>query len=309
MADRTVSLVPNPAVDVDAITPDADVATLIGAFIASFENVKTRDAYRLDLKHWLGWCATMNVEPLTIRRTHIDLYLHAVRDQGYADSTRARRLSTISSFFNWLVDEDLAPANPAARVKPIKVNRPDMPSLNKHEMHRLLAHVETDRRIKPYERALILTLALCALRISEVCNADVEDLVVEQWTPTLKVTAKGNVPHVTFVPPRAMAAIDTALDGRTSGPLMLNRAGNRMTRANAANLVKRIAGEAGFGDRGITPHAFRRSAIEIALSAGAQIRDVQNWVNHQSINSTTYYDRRHLTPERSPGYQVQSAVA
>lgn len=106
-----------------------------------------------------------------------------------------------------------------------------------------------------------------------------------------------------------MTWIETALGGREAGPLFVNRAGNRMTRANSGRAVSKIAGKAGFGARDITPHALRRSATEIALSSGVPLRDVQDWLGHASSTTTEWYDRRPMTPDRSPGMHVQAAVA
>lgn len=288
---------------------DEDPRRLFGAFLASYANPKTRQSYREDLAQWHGWCTHWQLHPLTLRRTHIDLYAAWLTDSGYAVATRARRLSTIRSFYNWCLDEELIEASPAARVRPPRVERPDMPSLNKHQIHRLLTQAEQHGQQRPAETALVMLLFLCALRVSEACSVDIGDVAVEQYVPQLEVLGKGARRRTIVVPTRAMVWVDQAAAGRDVGPLLLNRAGNRMTRANAGRAVRTIAVAAGFDGAKVTPHTLRRSWIEIALQDRTPIRDVQQYAGHTVVTTTEYYDRRRLTLDRDPSMRVQSAVA
>lgn len=279
----------------------------IKAFLAGFSSPGTRRAYEYDLRDWTTFCTKYQLHPLHVRRTHVEIYARELERTSYSNSTRARRISTLRSFFGWCYDEELIDGNPAGRVKLPPQRRPPMPSLNKHELHRFLDAAETVSTAD--ETAGILILALCAIRVSEMCDATIRDVEIRNWNAMLHIVGKGDKPHVVVVPPRTMHALDVAHDGRTSGPLLLNREGRQMTPFNMRRAVRRAAKAAGLADRQLTPHALRRSAIEIALHSGQSLRDVQLWVNHASSRTTEWYDRRQLTPERSPGYTVQSAVA
>ena len=76
------------------------------------------------------------------------------------------------------------------------------------------------------------------------------------------------------LPPRVGRAVDQAAGGRTSGPLLLTRAGNRMNRHAATRIVTRLAKAAGV-TKHISPHSLRHSFITAALDAGVPLRDVQ----------------------------------
>lgn len=309
MVDSTRLPVPAKLELAEIVRPDSDITELFGAFLASFSNLKTRKSYREDLAQWLAWCDALELEPLALKRTHIDLYMAWLTEAGYAMATKARRLSTVRSFYNWCLDEEILDASPAARVRPPHVERPDMPSLNKHQVHRLLNVAEDGGDRRPSETAIVMVLFLCALRVSEACSLNIGDARTEDYVPIMSVIGKGDRKRTIVVPTRAMAWLDRAAEGRDVGPAILNRAGNRMTRSNASRVVQRVAAKAGFGDREITPHALRRSWIEIALQDRVPIRDVQAYVGHSTVTTTQYYDRRAMTLDRDPAMRVQSAVA
>jgi site-specific recombinase XerD len=188
-----------------------------------------------------------------------------------ANSTLRRQISTLSSWFTWLEDEQINVGNPAARVRrPRRHSRPQ-PWLDRNELTDLLATAE-DEGGCPY--ALICLLGLNGPRVSEACSPDVGDLGGARYQPILRVVGKGDKPAEIPLNPRTHEAIDQALDGRTDGPLLLNRWGNRMQRHNAAAIVTRLVRGIGI-ERRVTPHALRRSYITIGLLQGVPLREMQ----------------------------------
>jgi transposase-like protein len=107
------------------ITPELDDADMreaslwAGAFLAGFKSVQTRRAYRRDLDCWFAFCLAHELHPFRgLRRTHLELYLRELeaQDTPPAPGTLYRRVSTLSSWFRWLEDEDVTIGNPAARI-------------------------------------------------------------------------------------------------------------------------------------------------------------------------------------------------
>lgn len=119
------------------------------AFIAGFRSPGTRKGYRRDLACWLEFCAAHDVHPFAgVRRTHVAVYLRQLEQQvpALANSTMRRRISTLSSWFTWLEDEEINIGNPAARVRrPRRHNRPQ-PRLDRNELTDLLAEITLNPR-------------------------------------------------------------------------------------------------------------------------------------------------------------------
>ncbi len=93
---------------------------LAGAFLASFQSAETRRGYRSDLRCWFGFCHSHGLHPFReIRRIHLEVYLRELETStpGPANATLYRRISTLSSWFRWLEDEELNVGNPTARIR------------------------------------------------------------------------------------------------------------------------------------------------------------------------------------------------
>lgn len=98
------------------------VEALVGAWLAGYRSSGIRRAYRQDLKTWLAFCMNLDLDPLTAHRSHVEVFARSAETAGLASATVARRLTALSSWYAWLVDEDYMPANPLARVR-----RPHVP--------------------------------------------------------------------------------------------------------------------------------------------------------------------------------------
>lgn len=278
------------------------------AFLAGFRSADTRKGYRRDLSCWLEFCATNELHPYRdVRRTHVEVYLRQLEQQhpALANSTLRRRISTLSSWFTWLEDEEINVGNPAARVRrPRRHSRPQA-WLDRNELTDLLAAAEADGG-HPY--ALICLLGLNGLRVSEACSPDIADLGGARYQPTLRIVGKGDKPAEIPLNPRTHEAIDQALQGRTEGPLLINRWGNRMQRHNAAAIVTRLARRIGV-ERRVTPHALRRSYITIGLLQGVPLREMQRAARHTRADTTVTYDQSDRSFHRDPTFVLMTATA
>jgi len=106
------------------VAPDFDsfaVRQAITGFLAGYGDA-TRDAYSLDLRQWLRWCASHELRVLEVRRAHIELFARSLEQDGKAQATVARRLSTIAGFYRYCVEERLIPVSPAVHLRRPKLN-------------------------------------------------------------------------------------------------------------------------------------------------------------------------------------------
>jgi integrase/recombinase XerD len=81
------------------------VELLVGAWLASYSSDGTRRAYRSDLWAWLRFCRSHDLDPLLVRRSHVELFARELEERGCAPATVARRLCGTSRWYAWLVDE------------------------------------------------------------------------------------------------------------------------------------------------------------------------------------------------------------
>ena len=160
----------------------------MGGFLAGYSG-KTLEAYALDLRQWSQWCLDHDLDLFEVRRAHIELFARWLEETGRANSTVARRLSTIAGFYRYCTEEQLMAHSPAAHVRRPRVSyESNQTPLDRNEVGLFLvqAGISGGR-----DHALACLLALNGLRISEALGADIEHLAVVRGHRTLTVTRKG----------------------------------------------------------------------------------------------------------------------
>lgn len=291
----------------ELVEPSGDEARLTriaGMFLATYRNPNTRRGYSIDLRSWFDWCRQWQIDPLgAVKRTHVDVWLHHLEDAGYAAGTRARKIAATRSFYNFCVEEEILPSNPLARIKRPKAERKPQPAYNRTQMSRLLDAAE---KAGGTDQALVMLLFVNGLRISEVCSADVEDLGEDRWHHTLTIKGKGDKVEAVPLPPPVILALKGALDGREEGPLLLTQFGTRMNRNAATRTLARLAKAAGV--HAVTPHALRRTAIQLMIADGTSLRDAQAFARHAEPTTTAIYDHRIRSLDEHPAYGVLRVV-
>ncbi len=286
-------------------SPIRDAGELAAAFLAGY-GPATREAYARDLRAWGDYLAGLGVEVLAAHRVHVDAFVRQAEDAGVAPATIARRLSALSGFYAYGLDESLIVRSPVARVRRPRVSD-ESPRLGVDRAG-LRALLDTAQASGPRDHALACLLALNGLRISETLAADVADLAHERGHRTLRLRRKGGKRQTTALAPRTAAALDVMLAGRTAGPLFATRSGRRMDRHAALKVVRRLARAAGI-EHAVSPHSLRHGFVTAALDAGVPLRDVQDAAGHADPRTTRRYDRGRHSLDRAATYTVTAYVA
>jgi site-specific recombinase XerD len=293
----------------EIVAPDFDahrVRIAVGGFLAGYSGT-TRDAYALDLRQWVTWCAGHDLEVFAVRRAHIELFARFLEEEGKARATIARRLSTITSFYRYCVEEELLAHSPATHVRRPKVSyESNATGLDRNQLGMFLVQAGL---CGGRDHALACLLALNGLRISEALGADIEHLGLERGHRTLTIRRKGGKIVTIPLAPRTSRAVDLCVGERDEGPILLNRDGTRrLDRHAATRIVKRLAKRGGI-ETPISPHSLRHSFITAALDAGVALRDVQEAASHADPRTTMRYDRARGSLDRHATYIVATYVA
>jgi integrase/recombinase XerD len=294
----------------DIIAGNGDqIAYYRSAWLMQFRSRHTHRAYGRDLDMFDAWCATSGTSVLASTRAHVDTYARQLEAAGAALSTVARTLSSLSSFYAYLVYEDVIARNPVAKVRrpAVDSDTSQTTGLDKDEAQALLV---TARRDSPRACALVSLLLYDGLRVGEAIRADVADLGTERGHRVLTVVRKGSRRARVTLPPPVVAALDAYLDGRTDGPLFATSTGRRLDEAYIWRLVRRLAKDAGITSaHRICPHSLRHSFVTLSLDSGASLRDVQDAAGHADPRTTRRYDRARHSLDRHPSYGLANFLA
>jgi site-specific recombinase XerD len=255
----------------------------------------------------MGWCADHHLDPLVdIRRPHVELYARELEARGLAAATVALKLVVLTGFYRYCVEEQLLEHSPAVHVRRPKVSQESTRiGLDRNELGAFLVQAGLSGG---NDHVLACLLGLNALRVSEACGADLDDLAVANGHRTVRIIGKGGQPALIPLAPRTARAIDAAVGERTEGPLMARHDGTRLDRHAAGRIVRRLAKRAGI-TKPISPHSLRHAAITAALDAGCSLRDVQDYARHADPRQTRRYDRARGALDRNPTYIVATYVA
>jgi integrase/recombinase XerD len=283
------------------------IERLAGAFLVGYANLETRRAYEADLRLWFEFCHAIQLDPMQARRSHFSLFMLNREELGNSPATIKRKLTSLRSFYQWLVDEEYLFRNPATAVKPPRVPTSSSRDwMTGNELARIVMAAEEEGG---YTYALICLLAYNGLRIGEVARADIEDMGRVRHNHTLDIMGKGTKPAVVVLNGPTMWALEQAHDGRTSGPLILSGVGRRVTRESAGRTTRRLTKAAGIKGKNITPHSFRHSAITALHDDGVDPRAVQEFARHTKYETTLRYDHKRVTLDEHGAYRMAGYIA
>ena len=260
----------------------------------------TVKSYRRDLDHLASFFAEDGQTALALTRGDLEDYLK--RQEHLSPRSLARHISSLKSFFAFLVLEDFRSDNPTEMMDGPKLARKLPTVLETEEIDKMIAAI--DRSLPQGERnlAIVETLYGCGLRVSELVNLEINQLFFEEGF--IRVLGKGDKERLVPINPVAMAAIEryrqevrvhTKIKAGEGDILFLNRRGKRLSRAMIFHLVKTLAEKAGIRKK-ISPHIFRHSFATHLVRRGADLRAVQAMLGHESITTTEIYT--HLNNEQ-----------
>ncbi|MET8307379.1 tyrosine-type recombinase/integrase [Micromonospora sp. NPDC005173] len=288
----------------------------------------TRDAYRRDITGWLTWCAGRDLDPLHVTFLHVNEYARALESTLGARSGRpltpatvARRLSALSSWYDFLVKLGAVPANPVSGADRPRVDRDHSATvgLTPEEVDALLSAADADTgQTAARNRAAIALLADLGLRVGELISLDLADLGTERGHRSVRFIGKGGKARRRALTPGTGYAVDAYLAQRAaatgvpvpqlSGPLLVTASGARMDRHSVFRLVRRLARTAGIPAWArLSPHSLRHAFATTARSEGVPLEDVQDAMGHADPRTTRRYDRDRHNLDRDPSYVVWAA--
>ena len=261
--------------------------TPLTGFLAGYGGL-TREAYPLDLRQWVQWCAERAVTLFGARRADIEGFGRHLEALGRARATIARRLCTIACFYRYAEQEALIGISPAVHVRRPRLDyESHATGLDRNEVGAMLVAAGLG---DPRDHALSELLALNGLRVSEAIGADIERSASNAATAPCGFSARAARPSSFRSHPAPPARSISPIGDRCEGPIFCGSDGERLDRHAASRIVRRVARRAGINKR-VGPHTLRHAFITAALDAGVPLRDVQEAASHADPRTTMRYDR------------------
>jgi tyrosine recombinase XerC len=252
--------------------------------------------YSIDLDEFgsfLGEMPVEKVEYLTLRK-----FLAHLKERNLSARSIGRKLSTLRSFYRFLVREGLLKVNPTLAVSTPKLAKHLPQFLTEEEVASLIDRVlprDRDDAKALRDKAIIETFYSTGMRISELVGLSLED--VDFIGGIVKVFGKGKKERIVPIGETALQAIRAYLSARKTEarPVFLNLRGKRITDRGVRGIVDHYLRLASL-KHGVSPHTLRHSFATHLLNRGADLRSVQELLGHANLATTQIYT--HLTTDK-----------
>jgi len=206
--------------------------------------------------------------------------------KGYRDTTTARKVASIKSFFGFLSENSIITEDPTESLGSPRVGRTLPKFLPKEDVTLLLDTAYKSGSNEGQRDAVIMELLYATgLRVGELVSLDLQDVDPESY---IRCMGKGSKERIVHLYPKALEELRRYLKSariallghrRTEPSLFVNHRGERLTRQWVWTILKTYARKAGI-EQNITPHTLRHSFATHLLQNGASLRHVQELLGH-----------------------------
>ena len=257
-------------------------------------------AYMRDYDDFMHYVLRLHTAvPKDVTSEIISKYMDWLYRSGCSSASQARKLSGVKSLYNYLLIKEKIEQMPTESVETPKAERllPDV--LTVEEIDAMIATFDMTTVKGCRDNAIVEVLYSTGLRVSELVSLRIDNLFFGEGY--IRVVGKGDKQRLVPVGSAARDKIQLYMELRrpkrsSEATLFLNNRGEPLTRIMVFNIIKQAAYLAGI-DKNISPHTLRHSYATHLLEGGANIRQVQELLGHESISTTevyTHLDRKHL---------------
>jgi len=253
-------------------------------------SVHTIRAYMNDLTEFEDFLIDASTEIEKVNSKIINLYSLNLYTKN-SKSTVSRKLTTLRSFFNFMVRKGNLKQNPANLI-PLPKKEKELPVfLSVDEVFKLIDSIDQEGILPLRDLAIIELLYSSGLRVSELTNIKVLD--IDHRENFVKVSGKGNKERVVPFGSNAREVILQYLRRRIELKpkddfLFLNNRGSGLTTRSIERIVKKYGLLSGISKK-ISPHALRHTFATHLLGGGADLRSIQELLGHSSLSTTQRY--------------------
>ena len=259
----------------------------------------TISSYKRDLTAFFTFLKEKHDSGEEVRDHDIRGFVAQERRRDLSARSIQRALSSIRSFFNYLLDEEVVETNPAANISSPKSTQLLPKALDTDLVKRLL-DFKPQGDIEIRDKAMVELLYSSGLRLSELCSLNMDSISVRERS--CRVVGKGNKTRDLPVGEKAIQSLRDWLLVRknissdSNEALFLNKSGKRISTRSVQLRLERLSKKRGLPM--VNPHMLRHSFASHILESSGDLRAVQEMLGHSDIGTTQIYtklDFQHLS--------------
>ena len=248
--------------------------------------------YDEDLDKYLGYLEENKIDLKDIEYKDILDYIAYLKSNHKSTSIN-RHLSSIRTFYNYLIKNNIVKNNPFNIISSMKKEKKLPEYFKYNEYVELVNSIDTSTNLGVRNRCIFEVLLATGCRVSELVNIKLNDIDLN--LQEIRVLGKGKKTRIVYLGSYAVEAINdylkvrnSLLRGKDNEYLFLNHLGNKITTRGIRDIIDKILLKSSSNLK-ITPHTFRHSFATMLLNEGCDLKSVQELLGHVSLSTTSIY--------------------
>ncbi len=254
----------------------------------------TIKSYQLDLTDFFEYIKKSKINYLRINNNEVRGYLKYLDSCNLKNSTISRRISTLRTFYNYLLDEGVVESNVFHNVKNPKLEKKLPNYLNYNEIEELLESIDITNTEGLQRRLLIEMFYSTGCRVSEMINVKLKD--IDFTNKTIRIMGKGSKERIVYYGDYASKYLEEYLKKvEVKDYLFTNKKQEKLSVSEVELIIKDIMKHISIKTH-VTPHTLRHTFATHLLNNGADIKTVQELLGHANLSTTGIYT--HISSDR-----------
>ncbi|MFY9296405.1 MAG: site-specific tyrosine recombinase XerD [Caldicoprobacterales bacterium] len=254
----------------------------------------TLECYMRDIRQYKDYMNSIGIYDIyLVNKSHIQSYLDKREEEGISPSTILRKLSSIRSYYRFLVEKSIILNDPTENLEGPKNQRKPPSILTINEVNKLMDQPQGDNPKAIRDKAMLELLYGTGIKVSELINLNIEDVDINNSRIKCHSSNKERIINLSD---RALIYLELYLKEsrnklvrrKNEKSLFVNFHGKRMTRQGFWKIVKFYTQKAEI-NKDITPHTLRHSFAIHLLNNGTDIRVVKEILGHSDLSTTQIY--------------------
>ena len=265
----------------------------------------TVDAYIRDINKMDGFFNNEDSSKkiTSISHENFQNYLSQLNEQKINARSQSRVISSIRSFFKYLMIEKIIDNNPSELLENPKTGKKLPEFLTIDEIDLMVSQINRSKSDGERNIAILEVLYGCGLRVTELIELKISEIYWKEGF--IRIIGKGNKERL--VPLGKTASkhlkiyfneirVHQKIDSQFVDHVFINKNGRKLSRVMIFKIIKKLTEKAGI-QKNVSPHTLRHSFATHLVEGGADLRAVQEMLGHQSITTTeiyTHLDKNYL---------------
>lgn len=249
--------------------------------------------YRIDLEKFLNYVYNNGTNFKEMNYSSVSDYLIYLKKSNLSKSSINRHLSSLRSFYKYLLKKGITKNNPFTLLKGPKMEK-KLPKYLKYDEFLELIDVCDNTALGIRNRLILELLFASGIRVSELINIKLDD--ISQNSREIKIFGKGKKERIVYYNKVCASVLENYLNNsrlfllknKKSDFLLINHIGNKLTTRGVEDIINRVILKTS-SMRKISPHTLRHTFATLLLNEGMDIREVQELLGHSRLTTTSIY--------------------